>query len=150
MLAASSRDKPIRRLGRGGGGGAAGQISQTAGCSGHELFRLGIHGGEQVIDVAAVGIRQGAGLRRIDQVVEVVAIALGTGHTARTGVGLFQQAQLSQRRHLVAQRCTGQCHVKVVCQQARTDRFAAVGIQGNNGFQYTLLARVHGHAAHLL
>ena len=120
-------------------------------CSGgHQLFRLGVHGGEKLVNVAAVCLRQGAGLRCIDQMVEVVPVALGAGYAARTGVGLLQQAELCQRGHLIAQRRTGQCHVKVVRQQAGADRLTAVGVQGNNGFQYTLLARIHRHAAHLL
>ena len=143
-------DAEIRRLGRGGGGGAAGQISQAAGGCGHQLFRLGIHAGEKVIDVPAVFIAQRGGGRGIDQVIEVVTVTLCAGHPPGTGVGLLQQAQLCQGGHLIAQGGTGQCHVKVVCQQAGADRLAIVGIQGNNSFQDTLLAGIHGHAAHLL
>lgn len=73
-------DAEIRRLGRGGGGGAAGQISQTAGGCGHQLFRLGIHAGEEVIDVPAVFIAQRGGGRGIDQVIEVVTVTLCAGH----------------------------------------------------------------------
>ena len=140
----------IRRLRCGSGSRAACHIGQAAGRGGHELFRLGIHGGEQIVNAAAVLLRQGAGLWRVDQMIEVVAVTLGAGHAARAGVGLFQQTQLGQGSHLIAQRRAGQCHVKVVCQKTRADRLTVVGIQGNNSFQYTLLARVHGHAAHLL
>ena len=140
----------IRCLRCGSGSRAACHIGQAAGRGGHELFRLGIHGGEQFVNAAAVLLRQGAGLWRVDQMIEVVAVALGAGHAARAGVGLFQQTQLGQGSHLIAQRRAGQCHVKVVCQQAGADRLAIVGIQGNNSFQDTLLAGIHGHAAHLL
>ena len=84
------------------------------------------------------------------QIIKVVTVALGAGHTARAGVGLLQQTQLCQRRHLVAQRCAGHCHIKVVCQHAAAHRLALKAIQRHDRLQDPLLACIHRHSACLL
>ena len=84
------------------------------------------------------------------QIIKVVTVALGAGHTARAGVGLLQQAQLCQRRHLIAKRCAGNRHVKVVCQHAAANRLAFETIQRHDRLQDSLLACIHRHSACLL
>ena len=130
------------------GGGAAADGSQRPGCALRQLFRLVVETCEHRIHTGAAHAVQ----RLIvgQQIIKVVAVALGTGHTARAGVGLLQQAQLCQRRHFVAKRCAGNCHVKVVCQHAAANRLTFETIQRHDRLQDSLLACIHRHSACLL
>ena len=85
-----------------------------------------------------------------EKMIQIITVALGTGDTARAGVGLLQQTQLGQRRHLVAQRRTGNCHVKVVCQHTAAHRLPFETIQRHDRLQDSLLACIHRHSACLL
>ena len=137
-------------LGAGGadGGGAAADGGQRLGSALCQLFRLVVKAGEHRIHPGA-----GNAVQRLiigQQVVQIIPVALGAGHTPRAGVGLLQQAQLCQRRHLVAQRCAGHCHIKVVCQHAAAHRLALKAIQRHDRLQDPLLACIHRHSACLL
>ena len=85
-----------------------------------------------------------------EKMIQIITVALGTGDTACAGVGLLQQTQLGQRGHLVAQRGTGNCHIKVVCQHTAAHGLALEAIQRNDRLQDTLFACIHRHSACLL
>ena len=82
----------------------------------------------------------------VQQVVDIVAVAFGAGHPAGRGVGLFQQAQPRQGRHLVAQRSAGHRHIKIVGKDAAAHRLALDAVEGHDCPQHTLLALIHCHA----
>ena len=129
-------------------GGAAADGGQRLGSALCQLFRLVVKAGEHRIHPGA-----GNTVQRLiigQQVVQIIPVALGAGHTPCAGVGLLQQAQLCQRRHLVAQRCAGHCHIKVVCQHAAAHRLALKAIQRHDRLQDPLLACIHRHSACLL
>ena len=137
-------------LGAGGadGGGAAADGGQRLGSALCQLFRL-------VVKACEHRVHTGAGhtvqrLVIVEKMIQIITVALGTGDTARAGVGLLQQAQLCQRRHLVAQRCAGHCHIKVVCQHTAAHGLALEAIQRNDRLQDTLFACIHRHSACLL
>ena len=137
-------------LGAGGadGGGAAADGCQRLGGTGGQLFRL-------VVEACEHRIHTGTGhaVQRLiagEQIIKVVTVALGAGHTARAGVGLLQQAQLCQRRHLIAKRCAGNRHIKVVCQHAAANGLPFETIQRHDRLQDSLLACIHRHSACLL
>ena len=137
-------------LGAGGadGGGAAADGSQRLGSALCQLFRLVVKAGEHRIYPGA-----GNAVQRLiigQQVVQIIPVALGAGHAPRAGVGLLQQTQLCQRRHLIAERCAGNCHVKVVCQHAAANGLAFETIQRHDRLQDSLLACIHRHSACLL
>jgi hypothetical protein len=130
------------------GGGAAADGGQRLGGTCGQLFRLMVKACEHRIHTGAAHTIQ----RLIvgQQIIKVVTVALGAGHTARAGVGLLQQTQLCQRRHLIAKRCAGNCHVKVVCQHAAANGLAFETIQRHDRLQDSLLACIHRHSACLL
>ena len=129
-------------------GGAAADGGQRLGGTLCQLFRLMVKAGED-------GLHPGAGhaVQRLvvgQQIVEIITVALGTGDTARAGVGLLQQTQLGQRRHFVAQRGAGHGHIKIVCQHTAAHRLALEAIQRHDRLQDSLLACIHRHSACLL
>ena len=137
-------------LGAGGAdrGGTAADGGQRSGGTLCQLFRFMIQAGEH-------GIHPGAGhaVQRLivrQQVVEIITVALGAGHAARTGVGLFQQAQLCQRRHFIAKGGTGHSHVKVVGQHTAAHGLTFETIQRHDRLQNALFACIHRHSACLL
>ena len=106
-------------------------------------------------ETAKAGFDAGAGhaVQRLvvrQQIVEIITVAFGTGDTARAGVGLLQQTQLCQHRHLVAQRRAGNRHVKVVCQHTAAHGLTFETIQRHDRLQDSLLACIHRHSACLL
>ena len=137
-------------LGAGGadGGGAAADGGQRLGSALCQLFRL-------VVKACEHRVHTGAGhtVQRLvigEKMIQIITVALGTGDTACAGVGLLQQTQLGQRGHLVAQRGTGNCHIKVVCQHTAAHGLALEAIQRNDRLQDSLLACIHRHSACLL
>ena len=82
----------------------------------------------------------------VQQMVDIIAVALGAWHTPRRGVGLLQQAQPGQGGHLVAQRRAGDGHIKIVGKDAAAYRLALDAVEGNDRPQHTLLALIHCHA----
>ena len=130
------------------GGGAAADGGQRPGGTCGQLFRLMVEACEHRIHTGA-----GHTVQRLivgKQIIKVVTVALGTGHTARAGVGLLQQTQLGQRRHFVAQRGAGHGHIKIVCQHTAAHRLALEAIQRHDRLQDSLLACIHRHSACLL
>ena len=137
-------------LGAGGAdrGGTAADGGQRSGGTLCQLFRFMIQAGEH-------GIHPGAGhaVQRLivrQQVVEIITVALGAGHAARTGVRLFQQAQLCQRRHFIAKGGAGHSHVKVVGQHTAAHGLTFETIQRHDRLQNALFACIHRHSACLL
>ena len=126
-------------------GGAAADGGQRLGSALCQLFRLMVQAGEHRVHTGA-----GHTVQRLvvgEQMIQIITVTLGTGDTARTGVGLLQQPELCQCGHLIAQRGAGDCHVKVVCQHTAANGFALEAIQRYNRLQDSLLACIHCHSA---
>jgi len=141
-------DAEILSTGGADGGGAAADGGQRLGGTLCQLFRL-------VVKACEHRVHTGAGhtVQRLvigEKMIQIITVALGTGDTACAGVGLLQQTQLGQRGHLVAQRGTGNCHIKVVCQHTAAHGLALEAIQRNDRLQDTLFACIHRHSACLL
>ena len=137
-------DALVLRIGGGGRRRKPGDAAQGPGGALGQVIRLHIHFSKKSVHLLTV--RRAQRLHpTAEETVQVIPVSLGAGHPPGAGVGLLQQSQLGEGRHLVPEGGAGHRLSEIIRQQSAPNGFPSAAVQEDDGVQHPLFPIIHSH-----